>query len=184
MKYQNPKIESSYQENDIGRDLYNAVLFNKPKKIIEFGSLYGYSTIAMAMALHELGEGKIVVYDLFDKYAFKHSTKSKTQENVDKYGLTNFVELKEMDFDEWAKNPEKFDMMHFDISNNGDKIAKLYAIVKDQIDTGSQVYFEGGIKERDEISWMVKYGFKKINDSGIPFTVINEKFPSLSLIKN
>ena len=35
MKYTNPKIVSSYRENNIGKTLYNLVLQLKPKKIIE-----------------------------------------------------------------------------------------------------------------------------------------------------
>ena len=184
MKYSNPDIESSYRQNNLGKYLYDAVLKNKPKKIIEFGSLYGYSTVAMAMALHELGEGKIIVYDLFDNYEFKHSTKENTQQNIDNYGLTKFVELKKLDFNEWINKPESFDMMHLDISNNGDTIRKVYNAVKDQIKNGSKVYFEGGSIERDNIEWMIKYRFRKINDSGINYEIVNNDFPSISLIKN
>lgn len=184
MIYTNPKdIESSYSENDIGKDLYDSVIKNKPKKIIEFGTLFGYSAVAMGMALHELGEGKLVVYDLFDKYKFKKSTKEQTQENIDRYGVSDFVELKEMDFEEWLKNPEQFDMMHLDISNKGDTIERLYEAVKDQIDNGSKVYFEGGSEERDNVEWMKKYNCKKIRDCSVPFELVNEKFPSLSVIK-
>ncbi len=183
MKYQNPDIESSYAEHDLGKDLYEAVLKHKPKKIIEFGCLYGYSTIAMAMALEELRQGKIIVYDLFDKYQYKHSTKKVTQENINKYGLQKYVELKDMDFEKWLKNPEPFDMMHFDISNNGEKLEHLYGAVKPFIDQGAMVYFEGGTKERDNIDWMNKYGFKKMTESNVPYEVVNAKFPSLSLIK-
>jgi hypothetical protein len=45
------------------------------------------------------------------------------------------------------------------------------------------VYFEGGSEERDNVEWMKKYNCKKIRDCDVPFEVISEKFPSLSLIK-
>lgn len=57
MKYTNPDIESSYRDNDLGRTLYDLVLKYKPKKIVEHGILFGYSTVAMAQALDELGGG-------------------------------------------------------------------------------------------------------------------------------
>lgn len=182
MAYINPNIESSYREHNLGKTLYQEVMTHKPDKIVEIGCLFGYSSVAMGQALRDLEKGKLFVYDLFDKYKYKHSSKNETQANLENYGVADFVELVEMDFEEWVKNPEQFDMLHFDISNNGDKLLKLYSAVQDQIHNGARVYFEGGSIERDNVEWMAKYDFKKINDSGINYVVINEKFPSLSLI--
>ncbi len=221
MKYQNPDVESSYKENDLGRDLYEAVLKYKPKKIIEFGSLYGYSTIAMSMALDEIGEGTIQVYDLFESYIYTHSahkhtsveslkkgglryylealrmdfgmwlhpsrnmiTKGQLRKNIEKYGLSKYVKLDKKNFVDWAKSPEPFDMMHFDIANNGNTIKLLYKTVKPYIDQGAVVYFEGGGHERDNLAWVVKHGLEKIEESGVPYEVVNNKFPSLSVITN
>jgi hypothetical protein len=220
MKYTNPDIESSYRENNLGKDLYDAVLKHKPKKIIEFGSFYGYSTIAMAMALDEIGEGTIQVYDLFESYIYTHSahkhttkesiergglmyylealrmdfhmwlrpgrnmiTRKQLMKTIDTYGLSKYVKLDKKNFKDWAKKPEPFDMMHFDISNNGETIKLLYDTVKPFIDNGSVVYFEGGSVERDNLSWVIKHNLKKISESGVPYEVINNNFPSLSVIK-
>lgn len=183
MKYINPNIESSYQENDIGRTLYDLVLKYKPKKIIEHGVLFGYSTVAMAMALDELGEGHIYAYDLFDDYEFKNSTIKETQENIDRYNVGAYVTLVKKDFEEWLKSPEDFDMMHVDISNKGDTIEKLYEAVKDNVQKGAIVLFEGGSEERDNVEWMIKYRQKKLRNVNVPFEVIDDRFPSLSIIK-
>ncbi|NBV76661.1 hypothetical protein EBR66_00630 [bacterium] len=220
MKYTNPDLDSSYRENNLGKDLYDAVLEHKPKKIIEFGSLYGYSTVAMALALHELGEGSICVYDLFESYMYTHSAHKHTSQeslkkgglryyleafimdipmwlhpsrnmisrrqvrtNLEKYGVSNFVTLKKMNFKDWIKNPEPFDMMHFDVANNGDTLRALYEAVKPFVQAGSHVYFEGGSAERDSLVWMEKHGLKKISESGVPYRVVNENFPSLSVIE-
>ena len=43
--YKEPKVYSSYSENNIGQTLYDIVMKLKPKKIIEIGVLEGYSTI-------------------------------------------------------------------------------------------------------------------------------------------
>lgn len=184
MHYTNPtEIKSSYSPNDIGRTFYDLVLKHKPKKIVEIGVLYGYSTVAMAMALDEIGEGHIYAYDLFEEYQFKHSTMEETQSNIDRYGLSTFVTLSKKDFKEWLKEPEDFDLLHVDVSNHGDTIEALYAAVKDRIDKGAIVLFEGGASgERNEIPWMVKYDFPKITDTDVPYEVINEEFPSLSMI--
>ena len=91
MKYSNPKVPSSYRENNLGKTLYNYVLDHKPKLIIEFGSLHGYSAIAMGMALHELGEGKLISYDLWDQYKWKHGNKTLAEEIIKGYKLDPFI---------------------------------------------------------------------------------------------
>jgi len=182
MKYKNPNIESSFQKNDLGRTLYDLVLEKKPKKIVEWGTLYGYSTVVMAMALDELGGGHITAYDLFEDYPFKHSTMERTQANIDRNGVSKYITLKHGNFDDWIKDPEPFDLLHVDISNHGDIIKRLYAATKDRIATGATVIFEGGSAEHDQIDWMVKYGFRKIADSGVPYRLLDARFPSISII--
>lgn len=183
MKYQNPtEIESSYVENDLGRTLYDLVLKHKPKKVVEFGILYGYSTVAMAMALDEVGAGHIYANDLFEDYSFKHGTMEEVQNNIDRYGLTKYVTLGKKNFDEWLKQPEDFDFLHIDVSNKGDIIERLYEAVKDQVARGAIIVFEGGSEARDNVAWMVKYGCTKIRDTSVPFVVVEERFPSLSMI--
>jgi len=110
-------------------------------------------------------------------------TKGELMRNIEKYGLSKYVKLDKKNFVDWTKNPESFDMMHFDIANNGDTIKLLYKTVKPYIDQGSVVYFEGGSHERDNLSWVIKHKLKKIEESGVPYEVVNENFPSLSLIK-
>ena len=184
MKYKNPtEIESSYSENDIGRTLYDLVLKHKPKKIVEFGILYGYSTVVMAMALDEIGEGHIYANDLFEDYSFKHGTIQEVQGNIDRYGLTKYVTLEKTNFEEWLKDPEDFDLLHVDVSNKGGTIERLYEAVRDHVARGAIVVFEGGSKERDNVEWMIKYKEKKINDTNVPFEVVDGRFPSLSMIK-
>lgn len=222
MQYTNPDLESSYRENNLGKDLYDAVLRHKPKKIVEFGSFYGYSTVAMAMALDELGEGgHIYVYDLFDSYLFTHSahkhtsaeslakkgtlgyylealrmdwrmwlrparniiTTDELRRNLERYGVAKYVTITKKNFVDWAKEPEAFDMMHFDINNTGDKIRMLYEAVKPNIDAGAVVYIEGGSADRDKLSFMENHNLEKLTESGVPYRVVNEKFPSLSVIE-
>lgn len=178
MKYENPDIESSYRENDIGRTLYELVLDLKPKTIVEFGVLNGYSTVAMAMALEELGRGKIYGYDLWGKYQFKHSTMSNAYNNIQRYGLQDYVELLYGDIETWT--PFDYDLMHIDISNDGDKLSKAVDKVKS---FGGNIVFEGGTSERDNVEWMKKYEKIPICSSGLDYDILNYKFPSLSIIK-
>jgi len=181
IEYINLEIESSYKEHNIGKTIYDTILEIKPLVVIEFGCLYGYSTVAIGLALKKLGRGKLKCYDLWEDYQYKHSTMNQTKENVIKYGVENYVEFCKKDFNDWIKNPEDFDLLHLDISNTGDVLLKTYnAIPENKI-----VLFEGGSQERDNIEWMVKYKAKPINSikSIINYEVINENFPSLSIFK-
>ncbi len=60
--YHSPRVESSYKANDLGKSIYQTVIKLKPIFIIDFGILHGYSTIAMAQALRDLGQGTIKLY--------------------------------------------------------------------------------------------------------------------------
>jgi predicted O-methyltransferase YrrM len=183
MKYKNPNIESSYRDNDIGKTLYDLVIELKPKNIVEFGTLNGYSAISMGMALHELGGGKIICYDLWDLYKYKHTTIESTQKNIDEYGLSEYIELHQKDIKDF--NDFEFDLLHIDISNDGDTIEYVYELVKDYlIKNNKTMIFEGGSIERDNIEWMVKYNKRPIVDiiKNIQYKVLNNNFPSLSII--
>jgi predicted O-methyltransferase YrrM len=180
-------VESSYKKNNLGNTLYNLILEKKPNVIIEFGCLYGYSTIAMAMALRDLGRGKVISYDLWDKYEYKHSNLNITSFNIDKYGLSNFVEFRDRDFWDWLKEGgEPFDMLHLDISNTGETIQMAYESLQQQINKGSILVFEGGSEQRDQEEWMVKYNKLPFNNIKqiTGYTILNENWPSISIIEH
>lgn len=170
-------IESSYQPNNLGKTLYDWVRYIKPHKVIEFGALNGYSTICIAKALRENGFGRIKVYDLFDKYKFKHAPLEKLVKNLTDYGVIDLVDIEEVNFFDWVKNPEDFDLLHLDISNTGDIIDLAWDKLRDK----GQVIFEGGSKQRDRVGWMVTNLKKPINESKANYKVIDERFPSLSM---
>lgn len=177
--YINPDVESSYKANDLGRFFYNTVILTKPQKIIEFGTLNGYSAIAMGQALRDLNRGgKIICYDLWEKYPFKNSTKENCLSNIKKYGLEDYITLEEKDFYKWQY--ESYDLLHFDISNHGEKIKDLHQIVKFDNTPLGLVLFEGGSRERDKVPWM--QDFLPINNSNINFITLEETFPSISLL--
>ena len=182
MRYKDPDIESSYHTSTIGKTLYEQVLKLKPERIVEIGTLHGYTTVIMAMALDELGKGRINAYDLFEEYPYKHPTFEGTMKNIEHYGLSKYVTLAKKSLDEWLEAPEDFDLLYIDVSNNGDVIDAVYAAVKERIAKGATVLFEGGSEERDKVEWITKYGKRPIRDAKTPFRVIDPTFPSLSMI--
>ena len=175
--YVNPEIHSSYKANNIGKTIYDFVIETKPQKIIEFGVLGGYSTVALAQACRDNGFGKVIVYDLFDDYEFKKPSIDVLNNNIANYGLSDFIEIRNGNFFEWIKNPETFDLLHLDISNTGDIIDLLW----DNLNVGN-VLFEGGSAERDKVGWMVTYNKKPISMTRAKYEIINKFYPSISKI--
>lgn len=186
MMYKNINIESSYRKNNLGKTLYDLIIKYKPSNIVEFGSLYGYSTIAMAMALKDLGRGRITSYDIWDKYQYKHTTLNVAKQNVQDYNLSEYVEFKDLDYWKWLESPTKFDFLHLDISNTGEIIFNTYNKLIKHIQKGSILAFEGGSPQRDQEEWMVKYNKTPINSirTLTNYKIINPLWPSISIIKN
>ena len=176
--YRQPDVYSSYRKNNIGQTLYDIVTKLKPKKIIEIGVLEGYSTISMAQALKDLDEGGIIYsYDLFENYQYRNCAMDDVWDNVNKYGVQKHVRLHYKSFDEWLTDMYDFDLLHLDISNDGDIISKIHNKYPNQ-----KVIFEGGSVERDNIEWMIKYKKTKITEvqESCKYKIINDAFPSLS----
>ena len=82
------------------------------------------------------------------------------------WDVDNLISLNHLDFYDWIKLPvedRNFDILYFDINNNGTKLLDLYENVKGNIDNGSIVLFEGGSVERDRNGVIVP-GAQKMND--------------------
>lgn len=171
-------VYSSYHQNNIGETLFDIVLTLKPRKIIEIGVLEGYSTLAMAQALRILGKGTIKGYDLFEDYQYRNCPLEKVRENVREF--KDIVSFEKKAWEQWEG--EDFDLLHFDISNDGHKIRQLERKTREQRSKGAVVIFEGGTKQRDEVAWMKQYKKLPISESGVLYEVINKDFPSLSML--
>jgi len=185
MTYPFVDLPSSYQEYNLGVILRNLVLRHCPKTIVEFGVLHGYSTVHMAQGLRQLGDGHLFGYDLWDKYPYRRTTLDMTQANLRRFGVDPFVTLAQVDFFEWLENATHFDMLHVDISNDGDVIERMLSKLEPQINNGAIIVFEGGSIERDQHYWMVDYGKRPINplQEKFGFEILDERFPSISLMR-
>lgn len=170
--YKSVEIESSYRENDLGKTLYDIVMELRPKTIIEFGTLNGYSAIAMAQALRDIGSGHLISYDLWDYYKFKHGKMNVVQQTIDELGLTEYISLAQGDLKQWQGVA---DLVHVDISNDGEV---LRMIANKHI--GGMVIFEGGTQERDKVQWMTRYNKMPMRSSGVRYDVIDPRFPGIS----
>lgn len=174
-------VYSSYIENNLGQSIYDQVIKNKPLKVVEFGTLNGYSSLYIGMALKKLGRGLLFTYDLYDDYEYNHGRMQDVVQTIKRFGLEKWVIPAKLDFNSWLSCKDHFDMCHIDISNDGDTIETL---IKEAMDynPGAVCLFEGGSEERDLIEWMVKYKKRPINPVIKKYggKVINDKFPSIS----
>ena len=138
--------------------LYDEVIKNNPTTILEFGTGFGYTTCAMAMALKHLNNGgKIHTYDSYtpNRIWKIKSSKDIVYSNLSKYGVNDFVVLNKInDINDWFSSPFKFDMAFVDIDNNADKLNPIFnnPYFKNSFKSGSDIYFCGGTEERDNIN--------------------------------
>ena len=162
--------------------LYDFIVTLKPKKIIEFGPGRGFTTVTMAQALKENAiDGQINSYDIWnDSYWGNHRSSLNEFKN---WEVLEYINLYEMDFYEWLKTDEDFDFLYFDIDNTGEKLELLYDKVKNQIQSGSVVFFEGGSEERDNHGAVGKNMYDIKDKIGYKILTDNIKY-SASIIYN
>jgi predicted O-methyltransferase YrrM len=177
--------------------LYSIVSTFKPKTIIEFGTEHGGTAITIGLALKELYEtenhiGKVFTYDTFD-FQSKGEIGSNPNyqfalENINGYNpsVKDFIEVNQGDFFEFNKDPNKqYDLLYFDIDNDGDKLLEMYENNISNIEQGSIVIFEGGSEVRDNVPWMIEKNKTKMNSVNVPYKLLtpNQKY-SCSIIFN
>lgn len=154
--------------------LYALILQFKPKNIIEYGTEYGGTAMVMALALKQLQDeenhqGKIYTYDTFEVQS-KGEIGSVPQLETAKQNLSqaffkDLIEVDRGDFWEFCKQKDKdFDLLYFDIDNDGDKVLEMYNGCKDDIKKGSIILFEGGSTVRDNVPWMIDLNKTKMTD--------------------
>ena len=196
MKYLNNLPDHKYPWLPI---LYSMVQYIRPKTIIEFGTEHGKTAITMALALKELYEldghiGKVYSYD-----TFQHQAKGEIGSSPDYHmamnyvnkfpiSVSDYIEISAGDFFEFNQSTDKhFDLLYFDIDNDGDKLLEMYRQCKHLIDAGSIVIFEGGSITRDQVPWMQNLHKRTMNSvkDEVPYVLLtNDQKYSCSIIYN
>jgi hypothetical protein len=162
-------IRSSYKENNIGRILEVITLGNKPRLIVECGILDGYSLFHFAKATKlnseaEYFEGRVVAYDLFDDYEYKHGNAVDVHNMLKAEGLSDYATILQGDAYKVQQQHEEhsIDLLHIDISNDGNTFLKMFELWNCKISKFGRIVFEGGSEERDQVGWMKKYNKRPI----------------------
>ena len=141
--------------------LYEVVKTIEPKKIVELGTGKGTTTVTMALACKENNiDVTINSYDMWEDVYW--GSYHNTLDNFKRWGVLEYINLYEKDFYNWLKTDEKFDLLYFDIDNNGNNLLELYDKIQPQIENGSVVIFEGGSEVRDTVPQM--YDKIKMNE--------------------
>lgn len=176
-------MRSSYIENKYDEVLKAYVLGWRPATLVELGVLDGFSTLALAEGVKEMEllydmKTKLISYDLFEDYEFKHGNQEEVQKLIDEKGLTNYVELRKGDAYkahlDFADNSIQF--LHIDISNTGDTLRDILTNWNPKLIQRAIVMFEGGSEERDNIEWMKKYNRTSIKKELETNKFINDNF--------
>ena len=190
-------IRSSYKKNNIGRTLEIMTLGNRPTIIVECGILDGYSLYHFAKSMKKINEseyfqGHIFAYDLFEEYEYKHGNAIDVHNMLKSQGVGDCVSIIQGDAYKVHDNfeDETVDLLHIDISNDGDTYLKMFELWSPKISLGGRIVFEGGSKERDQVEWMKKYKKRPIQsalpilakDANFQLSVIKE-WPSLTVMK-
>ncbi len=155
--------------------LYQITKDFNPKKIVEFGPGVGFTTVTIATALKDLNSKTIInSYDIWmDEY---WGRRENSLNFFQEWNVNQHINLERLDFYEWIKLPKEereFDLLYFDINNNGEKLLDLYENVKHNIYEGSIILFEGGSKVRDNYGaggskmsdLQQKIGYKLLTDN-------------------
>lgn len=186
-RWETPPWHSSYEENNYGKLFYALIRVYKPKKVVELGTKAGYSAYHMARGLKANGKGHLYCYDLWEKYPFHSVLKSVAEKNLKKF--KDIVSLSLEDAFSVEKKHKTVDILHIDLSNDGEKLEQ---IVPKWIDKVRQlIIIEGGSLEHDNLEWMIKYKRRPIRKwlktfkskrPDIEFITI-DPFPSVTIMK-
>tara|TARA_B100000424_G_scaffold155221_1_gene118698 strand:+ start:693 stop:1292 length:600 start_codon:yes stop_codon:yes gene_type:complete len=195
--YVEPKIESSYYINNkgskleelyfkpnIGKTIYDYVIENKPKVIVEFGVLFGFSTVCMAQALRDLNNGgRIYAFDLWEKSKYNHGQTIELVDDILKeYELQDFVKLDYGGSADCLSGIKDVDLIHIDVNNDGDRLMDFISDIKNKHKVDCDILFEGGIVERDNCWWMNEFKKTPINyiKNTFDYTILNKNYPGIS----
>lgn len=190
-------IRSSYIENDYGSVFRSLILAQQPRLVVELGVLDGFSSFHIADSLKFNKErlniqSEFFAYDLWEDYDYKHGDFQEVEDMLKSQGLDKYCNLTEGDAFEVAEvfSNESINLIHLDISNNGDIIRNIIKLWNSKILKNGIILIEGGSIERDEVEWMIKHKKEPIrpvleNDNFLNENynwMVLESFPSMTLL--
>lgn len=148
-------LHSSYRQHQYELLFYGLVRALRPATCVEIGVLEGFSLFATAAALRDNAYGHVTGYDLFDRYPYRHSTLDRVAAGCRMAQLQAFVTLQQADADDVCRRHASVDLLHVDISNDGDTFHRQFSRWAGKVTRA--IVLEGGASERDDVAWMKTY---------------------------
>jgi hypothetical protein len=160
-------VESSYKDASYGSFFYALVRVLRPVRVVELGTYFGYSGLHMTAALRDNTRtgSEITMIDLWDEYPYRHCSAEETRSHFARNALLDIAEcavnfINADAYDAASRfDGGSVDLLHIDISNDGDKMAEIVPIWEQKLSPSpnATLLIEGGSIERDRIEWMPKY---------------------------
>ena len=185
-----------WNTKSVDQTLYNTVINSVPKnswppttksrtiKIVEFTTDPGNSTVAMALAIKDLIDkkviagGKVHTYDIFEGTPHELAKRySELGAKAGQAGVGNLIEFGVQDFYDWIESPERacsgtchgeelkkflkneFDILHIDIGSTHTILRLIRQVLDTNIQQGAMVLFEGGSGTRDNLVQKATSGY-------------------------
>ena len=182
----NLNMRSSYHSNLDYSDIFQVVCFlQKPKLVVEFGLLDGFSLQALIES--NAPDTTIQAFDIFDDFNGNHANQEKITQRFSQYPN---VSIAYGDF--YSKvdsfQDQSIDLLHIDIANNGEVFEFVFQKYLSKISPHGIILLEGGSVERDRVEWMQKFNKPKVRpvldkyQNQLEITTIGQ-VPSLTLIQ-
>jgi predicted O-methyltransferase YrrM len=163
--------------------LKTMAFIQKPKRLVEFGILDGFSLMCFAKTVSS--SCHIEAYDIFEDFKGNSANREKVKAQFAKYPN---VKIEKGNYFEKVDDFEdnSIDFMHIDIANTGDVFSFAVENYMSKMTKEGIIVLEGGSIERDNVWWMTKYNKKSIRPvvkelSSVYNTLIIEDFPSLTI---
>lgn len=174
--YTELNIDCMPAQAKVGRTIYDIVIKYEPNVVLNFGIAKGYSVLAIAQALRDIGKGIVYAYDIeFIPNEIDNLSHVLMCDEHICIGYHNYYE--------WLKHPSKFDMLYVDINNDAETYLKTYTQFRTQIANGTPILMEGGNLEREEFLKGSRSSITAIRDQA-PYAMLTNTSPyCISILK-
>jgi predicted O-methyltransferase YrrM len=179
------EVASSYKNKTICyEDIFKLLVWQvKPKRIVEFGILQGYSLMSFVKSSQPTTE--ILAYDIFEHFVGNAAHRS----IVDQFAIFPNVQIEEGDFYKKVSDfaDESIDLLHIDIANDGSVYDFAFTHYLPKLSKNGIMILEGGGEERDNVYWMKKYNKIPIVTTLAKYQMLDicvlSPFPSLTIVR-
>lgn len=148
---------SSYEQNNYGELFYALIRIYQPEKVVEIGTLDGFSAYNIARALKANGHGSLDCYDLWencvDNFGIDFTFKSVAEENLKEF--EDIIKLGLADAFGIDQKYKTIDILHLDIDNDGGVLEKIIPVWIDKVK--HLIIIEGGSVARDNLDKDINY---------------------------